>query len=488
MKPRSVKILIEETNVNYHGWAAIADGFMHLPTVKNYLGLGFTYGFQEIQDNSGRYGFDIVNWNALGAACLRKLQDGSLSLKKLENQHKIYGKKINRICREVEKTDLKTIGLKQAAQYLKQLWPLYLELNALGSIPVLSDYDHNLLTNKLLAILRFHDVRPEKIQDTLNALITPENKTLFWQEQKELLLIAAKYKKFREAHGSLGLLKHSKKYAWLNYGYQGPLSTFEDFSGRLKKIYGQKTAPKTQLREHEAFLKKIETKRKKTQILLGLNKKEKLLFAAARNFTYLKIYRVGVRHYFSFTCDTLFAEMGKRLKLGPKIFQFATREEILGLATGKKIDTKKIQRRLRYLFEYITPKSRTFLAKPAAKQIQKKLVIEEKIEASDTLKGQAAFLGKARGKAKLVFSAKDLPKVQHGDILVAISTNPDFLPAMYRANAFVTDHGGITSHAAIVAREMKKPCIIGTKIATKIFKDGDIIEIDASLGIVRKIS
>jgi len=58
---------------------------------------------------------------------------------------------------------------------------------------------------------------------------------------------------------------------------------------------------------------------------------------------------------------------------------------------------------------------------------------------------------------------------------------------MQRAAAFVTDEGGITCHAAIVAREMKKPCVIGTKIATKIFKDGDIVEVDADKGIVRKI-
>jgi pyruvate,water dikinase len=58
---------------------------------------------------------------------------------------------------------------------------------------------------------------------------------------------------------------------------------------------------------------------------------------------------------------------------------------------------------------------------------------------------------------------------------------------MEKAAAFVTDQGGITSHAAIVAREMKKPCIIGTKIATKVFKDGDIMEVDANKGIIRKI-
>ncbi len=61
------------------------------------------------------------------------------------------------------------------------------------------------------------------------------------------------------------------------------------------------------------------------------------------------------------------------------------------------------------------------------------------------------------------------------------------MSALKRAAAFVTDEGGITCHAAIVAREMKKTCIIGTKIATKVLKDGDLVEVDAKKGIVRKL-
>jgi pyruvate,water dikinase len=66
-------------------------------------------------------------------------------------------------------------------------------------------------------------------------------------------------------------------------------------------------------------------------------------------------------------------------------------------------------------------------------------------------------------------------------------TTPNYLIAMKRAVAFVTDEGGITCHAAIVAREMQKPCIIGTKIATQVLKDGDLVEVDANKGIVKII-
>lgn len=99
--------------------------------------------------------------------------------------------------------------------------------------------------------------------------------------------------------------------------------------------------------------------------------------------------------------------------------------------------------------------------------------------------GTPAYRGSARGIVRLVFNKNDMHKVQNGDILVSDATTPNFLPAMKKASGFVTDEGGITSHAAIVAREMRKPCIVGTKIATKVLTDGDLIEVDSIKGIVR---
>jgi len=104
------------------------------------------------------------------------------------------------------------------------------------------------------------------------------------------------------------------------------------------------------------------------------------------------------------------------------------------------------------------------------------------------IKGNSACAGKVIGTAKIVFEYTQLKKLKRGDILITSMTTPDFLPAMKRAIAFVTDEGGITCHAAIVSREMKKPCIIGTKIATEVLKDGDKIEVDANNGIIKLLN
>ncbi|TSA46572.1 hypothetical protein D4R52_00260 [bacterium] len=106
---------------------------------------------------------------------------------------------------------------------------------------------------------------------------------------------------------------------------------------------------------------------------------------------------------------------------------------------------------------------------------------------ANEISGKIAFRGCVTGHVKIVLSATDWPAFNNGDILVAVSTNPALLPLIHKAGAIITNEGGITSHAAIISRELKKPCIIGTKIATKVFKNGDLVEVNANRGIVRKL-
>jgi phosphohistidine swiveling domain-containing protein len=124
-----------------------------------------------------------------------------------------------------------------------------------------------------------------------------------------------------------------------------------------------------------------------------------------------------------------------------------------------------------------------------AKELAKQngiLIIDEYVpEKIAELKGQIAMKGKVRGTVRVLHKKSEVGELLDGEILVTAMTTPDYLPAMHRAAAFVTDEGGITCHAAIVAREIGKPCIIGTKIATEVLKNGDEVEVDAEKGIVK---
>lgn len=104
-----------------------------------------------------------------------------------------------------------------------------------------------------------------------------------------------------------------------------------------------------------------------------------------------------------------------------------------------------------------------------------------------SLTGTVAFPGKAQGRVRLLFKYEDNQKVKRGDIIISPMTTPAFMPAIIKCAGIVTDEGSITCHAAIVARELKKPCIVSTKIATKVFKDGDRVEVNAIKGVIRKM-
>ena len=139
---------------------------------------------------------------------------------------------------------------------------------------------------------------------------------------------------------------------------------------------------------------------------------------------------------------------------------------------------------------YVYHKGVLYSGEDIASYAQRKgfLIIEELATRNEVVKnglnGTVAYAGKINGYVKIVFENKDINIVSEGDILVTPMTTPNLLPAMKKAVAFVTDEGGITCHASIIAREMGKPCIIGTKIATQVFKDGDLVEVDANKGVV----
>ncbi|MBR9702565.1 hypothetical protein GOV10_00885 [Candidatus Woesearchaeota archaeon] len=104
--------------------------------------------------------------------------------------------------------------------------------------------------------------------------------------------------------------------------------------------------------------------------------------------------------------------------------------------------------------------------------------------------------GKTEGKVKIILGdfnsfdilQKEIEKMEPGEILVAETTSPDLLLACKKAAAIVTDQGGLLSHAAVISRELGIPAIVGLHNLTKILKDGDMIEVDADNGTVRKLS
>lgn len=100
------------------------------------------------------------------------------------------------------------------------------------------------------------------------------------------------------------------------------------------------------------------------------------------------------------------------------------------------------------------------------------------------IKGSIGCRGFAKASVSVISNLSDFSKFKAGNVLVTSMTRPEFVPLMKKASAVITDEGGITCHAAIVSRELNIPCIIGTKNATRILKDGDLVEVDADKGTI----
>lgn len=122
----------------------------------------------------------------------------------------------------------------------------------------------------------------------------------------------------------------------------------------------------------------------------------------------------------------------------------------------------------------------------------KKNILEESLESEiKEFKGNIANKGKVEGVVKVI-NFNDLRLIENMAksikdkfILVTGMTNPNMVPLIKKAKGIITDEGGVTCHAAILSREFNVPCIIGTRVATRVLKDGDLVEVDANKGIVR---
>lgn len=114
-------------------------------------------------------------------------------------------------------------------------------------------------------------------------------------------------------------------------------------------------------------------------------------------------------------------------------------------------------------------------------------LIEGEMPVLDHLQGTVIWQGKETGRVNVLHSVDEVNKMKVGDILVCPMTDPDYMPAIKKAKAIVTNQGGMLCHAAIVARELQIPCVVGTEFATKFFHDGDMVEVDAINGIIKKL-
>lgn len=179
--------------------------------------------------------------------------------------------------------------------------------------------------------------------------------------------------------------------------------------------------------------------------------------------------------------------VAERLSLNSKDFLLLFPDEINCILKGDKKPFKKMKLRKQLYVTTILNKKYEIFEGKKARQLLKKYLPKRKVVKGGELSGFSSYPGKVTGKIRKIFHYRDYDKFKKGEVLVAFQTLVDYLPLMRKARAILTEFGGITSHAAVVSRELKTPCIVGIKNLTSSLKNGDKVEVDAMHGIIKKL-
>jgi len=184
--------------------------------------------------------------------------------------------------------------------------------------------------------------------------------------------------------------------------------------------------------------------------------------------------------------------LSKKRKLSLQDTFYYTYDELLSLFKGKKVAKEIISNRKKGCILIIKNNTLNIVTGNEFKRIWEKITYQFRLKDKNIIIGSSAYSGKVKGKVKVVFWKTNMSRVlstfKKGEILVTASTTPEMVLICKKSAAIITDEGGMASHAAIVSRELKIPCIVGTKVATQVLKTGDVVEVDATRGVVRLLS
>jgi phosphohistidine swiveling domain-containing protein len=311
-------------------------------------------------------------------------------------------------------------------------------------------------------------------------------KKIFAEKSTEdiLGLIKAKNKKIYTK-----IISHYKKWRWVPFTYIGPAYEIDFYLDVWKGLIKEDFDYNNRLEEIRIHGKKTKEIKLHHINKLSIGDKEGNLYKIASEVIHLKAYRKDCFFYGMYVLDMLLKEIALRLHLSLKQVRFMAYWEIPNALKKGSFNEETLNKRIKFSILYKKDSKNYIYTGEKAKKFLSNVKIEkEKKILTNKLSGTCACVGKAKGRVRIINLPEEMGKMNEGDIMVSHTTFPSLVPAMKKASAIVTDDGGITCHAAIVAREMKKPCIVGAKAATQVLKDGYLVEVDAEKGTVKTLS
>ncbi|MBD3313219.1 hypothetical protein GF345_02140 [Candidatus Woesearchaeota archaeon] len=365
---------------------------------------------------------------------------------------------------------------KDLAEFLKEWNKVHINFWLTGFLPELSNWGGELMLKRKL--LKFDRKNFIEIFEKLSA---PEEVSFFEKEQLELMRMKLMGPVEREKQFAV----HQMRYYWIANSYCTTRVLDEDwFRKQLSEISEEEA--RRRIEEIESYAENVKEDKKEVIEKYSIpedivNIADKLAYCVGWQ-DYRKTYIFIANHMIT----QFVREISRRNAIDFKELCYYTTEEIEELAEkGYKADVKQ---RFEGFAEYYTERSGiSYFEGREAQDLARPYVEIDFDPGMKEFKGIVVSTGN-RIKAKARVMMKPEPEsMEKGEVLIAPMTSPDYVVAMRKAGAIVTDTGGMTCHAAIVSRELDVPCIVNTKFATKTISTGDIIEVDTKKGIVRKV-
>lgn len=464
----------------------------------NFIGKAFVEGVhaKELGINTSFAGYrrmfngssvPIADWNRYKDE-VRRLVHEKDYLINASNKQLQYVNEMVEFASKYYKKDMGRCTNKQIISVIKEFHKILLKkCGHIQTYFAISDYLPELIASKI-----------KSNKETLVRYSTsPKSSTLIKEAKKDILRICALIEKdqklmelfkkeIREIKDRLPdslrkeIVSHKDNFGFLD-GYYMTVHWLkeEDIINKIKSAMPSYAEETKKMDEEEA--KNIQGEELMKDVDDGL----KQLIGISKHFAWLAFYAdekvLLAFNYFK----PIYSELAKRKKVTYDELIESTIDEIHSIDIPKK---ETLQSRMNNYVLFCDKNGAYVFTGDEAKMIEQKEIEKEKaLSELDQVRGQPVFKGVVKGRAKIIILRKDYDKVEKGDIIISFNTNPTSVPYLEKAAALVTNEGGMLCHAAIVAREMNIPCVIGTKIATKIFKDGDMIEVDANNGVVKKI-
>jgi len=307
-----------------------------------------------------------------------------------------------------------------------------------------------------------------------SVLTTPTKLSFLGQEEKELKEI----QDFSGEKRTGALREHLQKYFWVNNSYAGPHQiTINNLETRLKLLSKDKADKEL---NKDQLIKDLSLPIELKEII------ELIDYATLWQDDRKKNILTSIAYL-----GQVVEQISIRTKIPVKTLYMMGTTDVQTVTSLKEIEDLQdiLEERVPgVMFMHHGQGEELMVSGPDYQEVLKEQAETKDILGNEDLHGSIANKGTAVGKVVICKGLDAIKNVQKGDIIVASMTRPEFMPALKIAAGIVTDEGGITCHAAIISRELGIPCVVGTKIATKVLRDGMEIEVRANHGFVRVLS